>query len=392
MGSQSHRVMLAVVAGPVLWRRVFVVVIAGLTAAAVAGSAVAGGPRTSRVSVSSTEDQATEFRSEAFSVSGDGRYVAFTSAAPNLVAGDTNETWDVFVRDRLAGTTTLVSMSSTGDQGNSSSFGQTMSPDGRYVTFASDATNLVPGDTNAAFDAFLHDRLAGTTSRISVSSAGAQANAGSFDPAISPDGRYVAFTSDAFNLVLGDTNNVGDVFVRDRQLGTTTRVSVSTSGRQANNGSAVSAMSAHGRYVAFTSDASNLVPGDTNNISDVFIRDRQLGTTTRVSVSTSGGQADNASYNPRISADGRYVAFTSDASNLVPGDTNNIGDVFIRDRRAETTNRVSVSSRGAQGNDYSYGPAINVDGRFVAFSSLASNLVPGDTNNVGDAFLRSLVD
>jgi Tol biopolymer transport system component len=208
--------------------------------------------------------------------------------------------------------------------------------------------------------------------------------------AISADGRHVAFTSDASNLVPGDTNDVGDVFVRDRRSATTARVSVSTGQTQANNTSIGSTISADGRHVAFTSEASNLVPGDTNDVGDVFIRDRQLGTTARVSVSSTRSQGNNASYDPRVSADGRYVAFTSDASNLVHRDTNDIGDVFIRDRGASKTARVSVSSTRTQSNDYSYGPAINIDGKFVAFSSNASNLVSGDTNGVGDAFLRHL--
>ena len=324
-------------------------------------------------------------------ISSRGRYVAFGSDASNLVPGDTNDTRDVFVRDRKLGTTRRVSVSSTGAQGNSLSFGlPVISPDGRYVSFGSDASNLVPGDTNGSADVFVRDRRLGTTRRVSVSSTGAQGNGPvSFGaPAISPDGRYVSFGSDASNLVPGDTNGSADVFVRDRRLGTTRRVSVSSTGRQGTSGSFGPVISSAGRYVAFSSDAANLVPGDTNDSVDVFVRDRRLGITRRVSVSSSGAQGDSESFGPVISAAGRYVAFSSDAANLVPGDTNAAQDVFVRDRELGTTRRVSVSSSGAQGTSVSFDPAISAAGRYVAFSSDAANLVPGDTAGTVDVFVR----
>ena len=212
-----------------------------------------------------------------------------------------------------------------------------------------------------------------------MASDGTQANSwsGWWLPSISADGRYVAFESDASNLVPGDTNGVPDTFVRDRLSGTTERVSVSTDGEQANDTSTDygTSISADGRYVAFYSYAINLVPGDTNGVPDVFVRDRLAGTTERVSVSTDGAQGDYPSFYPSISGDGRFVAFCSRAYNLVPGDTNGDYDVFVHDRQARITSRVSVAAGGAQGHGSSgyFGLSISADGSFVAF---ASNLRP----------------
>jgi len=209
-----------------------------------------------------------------------------------------------------------------------------ISADGRYVAFSSSATNLVAGDTMGGV--FVRDRVKGTTTRVSVSTQGAPAFGA--EPAISADGRYVAFGSGASNLVAGDTNGIVDVFVRDRVAGTTTRVNISTRGAQTAHtdpdtmleDSELPTISADGRYVAFLSGAGNLVDCDTNGIVDVFVRDRVRGTTTRVSVATRGAQANQRSSEPAISANGRYVAFSSDASNLVRGDTNGSSDVFVR--------------------------------------------------------------
>jgi len=349
---------------------------------------------TERVSVDSTGNQGND-NSAYPAISSDGRFVAFASVATNLVAGDTNGAYDVFVRDRQAGTTERISVDSGGNQGNGSSgfdglstFGLAISADGRFVEFQSLATNLVTGDTNAVEDIFLRDRQLGTTERISVDSSGTQSNGSSDRGSISADGRYVSFESVATNLVPGDTNASMDVFVRDRQLGTTERVSVDSGGVQGNADSAERSLSADGRYVAFTSSASNLVAGDTNGFSDVFVRDRQAGTTELVSVSTGGAQGNADSQHPSISADGHFVAFRSSATNLVIGDTNAATDIFVRDRQAATTERVSVDSSGVQGNGDSAHPSIDSDGRFVAFHSLATNLVSGDTNSVTDVFLH----
>jgi Tol biopolymer transport system component len=319
-------------------------------------------------------------------ISGDGRFVAFVSAATNLVPGDTNASSDVFVRDRTTGTTERVSVDSAGVQGDADSVGPSMSDDGRYVAFWSFAGNLVPGDTNGVQDVFVRDRQSGTTERVSLSTGGAQANGES--PSISNDGRYVAFSSGAGNLVPGDTNGNFDVFVRDRQTATTLRVSVHSSGAQANGYSDQACISGDGRFVAFQSEAPDLVAGDTNAARDVFVRDLQTGTTERVSTTSGGAEGNNDSVRPSITPDGRYVAFDSRASDLVPGDVNGAPDAFLRDRQSSTTEKVSVATGGAGGNGDSYAPTTSDDGRYVAFLSGSNNLVAGDSNSTYDVFVH----
>jgi Tol biopolymer transport system component len=345
---------------------------------------------TTRVSVASDGTQGND-ESRWPSISADGRYVAFVSDASNLVPGDTNGVRDVFVYDRQTGQTTRVSVASDGIQGNDGSGSPSISADGRYVVFASTADNLVPEDTNSVGDVFIHDRQTGQTSRVSVSSDGTQGNGVSYNPSISADGRYVAFASAANNLVPGDTNNMVDIFVHDRQTGQTSRVSVASDGTQGNiHSTGPISLSAGGRYVAFGSGANNLVPDDTNGSVDIFVHDRQTGQTSRVSVASGGAQGNSFSDFPSISADGRYVAFQSNASNLVPDDTNGWSDIFVHDRQTIMTSRVSVASDGTQGNYWSWQPSISADGRYVAFTSFADNLVPGDTNGYLDIFVHDL--
>lgn len=324
------------------------------------------------------------------SISAGGRFVAFDSVASNLVAGDTNNTSDIFVRDLLNTTTTRVSISGTGEQGNGVSSLPAISNNGQIVAFQSLASNLVAGDTNNRADIFVRDLQANTTNRISVSGTGEQGNGNSVSaPSISEAGRFVAFVSDSSNLVSGDANNLPDVFVRDLQANTITRASVSASGGGTDSFE-VPAISASGRFVAFESGVSSLVPGDVNSVSDIFVRDLQANTTTRVSVSGTGSEGNAGSFTPAISANGRFVAFESAASNLVGGDGNNSRDIFVRDLQANTTVLVSLSATGDIANGDSKHPSISADGRFVAFSSEASNLVPGDTNNRSDIFVRDL--
>jgi Tol biopolymer transport system component len=269
-------------------------------------------------------------------------------------------------------TTQRVSVSSTGAQGDYYADGAALSGNGRYVAFHASSANLVPGDTNGVEDVFVRDRRAGVTRRVSVSSKGVQGNRGSAEPAISPDGRFVAYHSPASNLVPGDTNNADDVFVHDLRSRTTRRVSVSRTGAQGNQGSGWPAISPDGRFVVYHSTATNLVPRDTNGSSDVFLYDLRSRTTRRVSVSSSGAQATGQNENASVSAGGRYVAFWSTAANLVRRDTNGLVDVFVRDVRAGTTTRASVSDTEAQatsptstfGSSY---PGISADGRWVTF-------------------------
>lgn len=437
----SGRTCLAVTAG----------LAAGLVAALVlppAGAAVTAAGPTTRVSVTPSGAEGNG-PSEAPAVSGDGRYVVFESRASDLVPGDTNNAADIFVKDRRTGSLTRVSASSSGAQANSQSRDAVISASGRFVAFESAASNLVRLDSNGVVDVFVHDRRTGATTRVSVSSGGAQADGlsgGRSDPSISSDGRFVAFDSQASNLAIDADGDVPDVFVRDRQQRTTTLVSVATGGGQQAGGVSESpSLSGDGRYVAFHSFAQlvegettgaadiyvhdrstsattlvstqnansfdpaisgdgnvvvfasrddTLVPGDTNNAPDVFVRDLQSGVITRVSVRSNGAQANGSSedvgISPSISADGRLVSFSSLATNLVRADTNGARDAFVHDRATGTTTRVSVGAGGIQADFSSRRPALSPDGRFVAFQSTATNLVAGDRNRSDDVFVRGL--
>ena len=290
------------------------------------------------------------------------------------------------------GTTARVSTASDGTQANGDSKAPSISADGRYVAFQSDASNLVTGDTNSQEDIFVHDLQTGTTVRVSTASDGTQANGDSQAPSISADGRYTAFQSDASNLVSGDTNGQWDIFVHDRQTGTTARVSTASDGTEANSRSWWPSISADGRYVAFGSHARNLVSGDTNGRWDIFVHDMQAGTTARVSIASDGTQAKQDSYTPSISVDGRYVAFQSQARNLVSGDTNGAWDIFVHDLQTGTTARVSTASDGTEANGHSQGASISADGCYVAFTSGAANLANGDANEKNDIFIRNYMD
>jgi Tol biopolymer transport system component len=293
---------------------------------------------TERVSVTSAGRQAGGFSSSP-TISAGGRFVAFYSDATNLVGDDTNGHLDVFLHDRLTGTTERVSVSSSEHQANRQSQVGVggLSANGRYVAFESYATNLVRNDTNRMWDVYVRDRLAGTTQRVSVTRSGAQVNGDSELPAISGDGQVVAFDSDADDLVADDTNGAWDVFTADLLTGAVRRVSVPTGGGQAPGDSTAPSISGDGRYVAFDSDSPGLVPGDTNKTGDVFLRDRLGGTTVRVSVSDGDAQAGDRSWLATISADGRHVGFASWADQLVPADTNGQPDVFVRDLGGSAT-------------------------------------------------------
>ena len=344
--------------------------------------------KTVRVSVGSAGAEGNN-SSFAPSISADSINVAFSSAASNLVPGDGNGATDVFVHNRLGSVTTRVSVDSNGAEGNGQSALPDITGSGQYVSFVSFASNLVPGDANGVADIFVHDVLTGPTTRVSVGSGGVEANGGSQSASISANtGRYVAFASVASNLVSGDGNGLADVFVHDRQTGRTVRVSVSSAGAEGNGGSARPSISDNGRYVAFVSGANNLVPGDGNLSPDIFVRDLQLGLTTRVSVDSAGAEGNSESDFPSISGSGLFVAFYSNASNLVQGDGNGQPDIFVYDRNTGLTTRESVDSSGAEGNDQSTLPSITANGRHVAFESFASNLVPADGNAVPDCFVH----
>jgi Tol biopolymer transport system component/Ca2+-binding RTX toxin-like protein len=325
------------------------------------------------------------------SISADGRFVTFTSAASNLVEGDTNASSDIFIYDRVTGLTERVSVASDGMQGVSNSFNPSITADGRFVTFASFANNLVQEDTNGQGDIFVHDVVTGLTERVSLNSEGAQGNGASSAPSISADGRFVTFASSASNLVLGDTNARTDIFRHDRETGLTLFASLTSDGAQGNGTSFAPSLTADGRFVAFESRATNLVLADNNSAYDVFVYDAESGLVEQVSLASDGAQGNGTSRSPSISTDGRFVTFTSDASNLVQGDTNASSDIFIHDRVTGLTERVSLASEGSQANSGSFSPSISADGRFVTFSSDASNLVQVDINTTGDIFIHDRV-
>ena len=315
-------------------------------------------------------------------VSANGRFVVFDSAAANLVPNDTNGKTDVFVRDLQASTTELVSVSSSGAQGDNTSGGvwtrSAISADGRYVAFASYASNLVPGDTNASSDIFVRDRWNGQTERVSLTNAGLQSDGpdGGWWPSMSSDGRFVAFVETNLD---GEALAYTNVYVRDRVAMTTVRVSSDANGVVGNKMSDIPSISADGRFVAFESRANNLVPGDLNHRIDVFVRDLAANTTTRVNVDSAGVEADNIGYtsfvhNLAISADGRTVVWDDWATNLVPSDTNMANDVFAHDLVTGQTDLVSASPIGAVGSAFSFAPSVSADGRYVVFESYAGNL------------------
>jgi Tol biopolymer transport system component len=322
-------------------------------------------------------------------ISADGRYVAFASAASTLVSGDTNRAEDVFVFDRVERTTERVSLSGQGEAGNGDSYDPAISADGRYVAFTSAASNLTAGDSNDELDIFVRDRDEGATVLASVGPQATPGDGPSVAPTISADGRIVAFESDADSLVAKDENHTGDVFVRDLVAEVTRLVSVGGLGVQTESPSFGAALSADGSSVAFESFSSKLVPNDTNGALDVFVADVRSGDIDRVSLATGGGQANDRSYSPSISADGRMVAFASFANNVVRGDTNKLLDVFLHRRDQATTTRLSVGPDGAEGDGLSFAPVVSADGGLVVFSSEATNLVPDDSNRTRDVFLAS---
>lgn len=409
-------------------------------------------PVISRVSTDSSSVQAnnSSYSEGGRIISDDNRYAVFYSDASNLVAGDTNGVQDIFMKDLTTGTTTRVSVDSAGNQSSSMSYAPRISANGRYVVFGSMDSFGVTDVNGPSEDVFVRDLTNGTTNCVSLNSTGTQTgdnrsmypevssnglvtfqseatdlipggsggfhifvrnlstnntiivsratgvagaigNSDSYGPHITPDGRYVAFSSLATNLVLADTNGTFDVFVRDLTTNQTACASVDLTGKPGNGYSDGASISADGRYIAFFSNATNLMATATNGKYQVFVRDTIANTTVLASVDSSGIQGDGDSMAPSISADGRYVAFQSDSGNLVAGDTNSKWDIFVRDLVANTTIRISVDDNGAQSNDASTTAVLSADGKYVLFTSQASNLVSGDTNLKSDVFMRKVL-
>jgi Tol biopolymer transport system component len=316
--------------------------------------------------------------------------VAFSSDATNLVPGDTNGATDIFVRDLVNNLTERVSVGFGGEQADGPSSFPSVSGDCRFVAFSSTATNLVPGDTNRAADIFVHDRATGETKRVSVVTGGVQGDAMSITPSISADGACVAFASAASTFSANDTNEKMDIYVACNGV-VSCRASASSQGDEANGDSFLPSLTEHAQLVAFKSLASNLVEGDLNHAADVFVHDcGEAATTEMVSLTTRGVASDDDNFPPSISGNGRFVAFGSFASNLAEGlSTGGQSQIYVRDRQLGTTMVISrnLSGRPANGSAPDMPPSISFDGSFVAFASLGSDLVTGDTNEVMDAFI-----
>ncbi len=342
---------------------------------------------TTRVSVNTIGGDADGLSARP-AISGDGRWVAFESVATNLVAGGSSGIGDVFVRDLLTGQTTTISLDVNGGASDGPSGRVSVSRDGRYVAFLSAANDLVIEDGNAHADIFVRDRQTGLTERTNPNAEGGDSTIASWVSSISGNGRHVAFPSNADDLVDGDTNGFRDIFLRDLDLGQTTRVNVGPAGEQANEVSNRGTVNADGRVVAFSSKANNLVAGDTNGLEDIFVRDLDSNTTARVNLSQGGAQTNSGgSWLPSLTSDGRFVAFQSDDPGLVAGDSNGSDDVFSHDRDIGRTVKLSVTITGGQSNGVSSSPSVSGDGRYVAFDSVATNLVAGDSNGVMDVFI-----
>ncbi len=329
--------------------------------------------------------------STAAALSGDGRVAAFVSSATNLVPGDTNGRRDVFVRVRMTGVVERVSISTSGVQQDLDAVGApAVSGDGRYVIFSSASNLLVASDTNGQADVFLRDRLLGATVRVSVTNSSGEAAGGSVVAGISSDGRHVLFQSNANNLATDDTNGVDDLFLRDRLMGTTTRVSVGSGGVQSDMAAQSGALSANGRFVAWQTMTALFDPGDQNSAFDVYVRDLETGVTTRASQPAFGGTSNGHSVHPSVANDGT-VAFRTAATSLFTGDTNGLDDIVVAYLGVAGCTPVSVASDDSLSNGPNSNPSISADGLFVAFASVAANLCDGDTNGIPDVFVRDLM-
>ncbi|MCA9972907.1 MAG: PD40 domain-containing protein, partial [Anaerolineales bacterium] len=320
-------------------------------------------------------------------MSGDGRYLVFESDAADLVPGDGNQATDIFLWDAQGGGISRLSAAPGGGDADGASHTPVISADGRFAAFESQATNLIGSDVNGVTsDIFLADRQTGAISLVTQSTGGVQANSSSFTPAISADGRYVAFASLARNLVISDTNLFIDIYVRDTVSNTLELVTRGLNGAMTDESSFTPAISADGRYVVYSSGASNLVPGDTNGVTDIFSYDRQTGETVRLSMGLNGAEANENSYLPDVSGDGRFVGYTSLATNLVLSDTNDAFDVFLFDRQTGQTERLSVTAQGDEANGNSVAVRLSFDGQYATYASDAANLAGGDNNGQMDIF------
>lgn len=343
-----------------------------------------------RISTDSNGQQAVGVSSQA-SVSQNNNFAVFTSSAANLVSGDNNNKADIFRKNLTTGQTIRVSTNVTGVEADGASKEAQLSADGSTVVFTSSATNLISGDTNSKDDIYYKNLTTGVVERVSMSSASEQANGDSYKAYFSADGNKVVFVSSASNLIVGDTNNVADIFIKDLATKEVIRINVDKFATQANGNSDDARFSADSTKVLFSSDATNLVANDTNGVRDIFVKDLLTDDLIRVTTNKNGEQANGVSYNAQFSPDGRRVVFSSLASNLVADDTNGVVDVFVKDLDTGEVTRISRNNDGQQGNAFSGGAvSFSSDGTQVVFESIANNLSANDTNVAKDIFVANL--
>jgi Tol biopolymer transport system component len=326
-------------------------------------------------------------------VSENGDTLVFSAYANNLVPVDANNTSDIFVYNKITKQISLISTNVAGFAANGASTAPSVSADGRYIAYITEATDLVVEDgqlcpSGACTNIILHDLYLHTNKLVNRNTLGLRIDASSLEtPAISGDGRSVVFQSRS-SISLGDQNDTYDILWRDTVANVTRLVSVDDFGHTGAQKSSDFSINDDGRFVAFRT-ASKLIPGDVDNTEDVFLRDIQMGTTSLVSAMYNGSpQPNKPTAQPSISKDGRYVAFTGWSDQIVPGDTNSATDVFLRDMQLGTTKRISINSKGQQGNFDSQHPDISSDGKYIVFSSFANNLIRFDPNLQQDVFIH----
>lgn len=323
-----------------------------------------------------------------------GNSIVFSSASSDFVPNMGYGTYNIFTKNLTTGVVRLVSRRWDGGFAETHSWWPNGSPDGKSVAFVSWSSLIVPNDTNGAQDIFVKNMATGKTTRVSTAGNGAQANGESaltgLIQGFSPDGKFLAFHSYASNLVAGDTNGTWDVFTKNLVNGVVRRISVAPGNRQANGGSYGAAWSPNGNLVSFHSAASNLVAGDTNGVMDIFAKNLTTGAVKRLSTASNGAQANGASYQGVFSPNGKLFAFTSEATNLVAGDTNGQKDVFVKDLTTGKVILISKSATGVLSNNSSVEPTFSSDSTMVAFRSWATNLVPGDVSANADVFVVKL--
>jgi Tol biopolymer transport system component len=370
--------------------RSFSVVIAALICV------LSGGPDRSepaRLVTRGPDGRAAQGRSgmHGLDLSARGDRLVFESDAGDLVPGDRNRQPDVFLHDTETGAIRRLSEGPDGTDADGPSRDPHLSADGTWVAYTTHARNLLPGKSTALGDIVLHDIAGGHAALISRGADGSEGTGTSSLPDLSDDGSFIVYQSWSDNLVSGDTNAACDIFLFDRTTGTTTRMSMTPAGGEADGNSTHPAISGDGRFISFSSDATNLVFDDTNGVADLFVVNRETGTIERVNLGPDDCQADAfGGLFPEsvLSQDGRFVAYVSLASNLVEIATPSLVEqIYLRDRKRGTTRRVSISSTGEAADDRCFCPTITADGRLIGFQSLARNLLGNDRDTVADAYV-----